>query len=227
VFRDNFDTIKRSLQSAQEEITDLQSNTAKLNLTNDFEKNTITRAVFQNCRDQKFDGGILDINLTVDFENGPYQIFRFSEPVNIDFLNLPGDPQLTDETTPIGIGKITLELYGDGGEPVTAGSFVVGRIYTITALGDTENEQWNTIAGTTGVTYNVNDVFTASSAGVGTGAAQEHRLLNFVTTGGTVYKKDSSFPAAVSVLSSVNPIFIEVWRHSSAVIFMRYLGQYS
>jgi hypothetical protein len=36
-FRDNFDTIKTSLRAGQEEITALQSDTAKLNDNNDFE----------------------------------------------------------------------------------------------------------------------------------------------------------------------------------------------
>lgn len=171
VFRDNFDTIKRSLQSAQEEITSLQDNTAKLNLTNDFEKNTITRAVFQNCRDQKFDGGIIETDLTIDFENGPYQIFRFKTNSNIDFLNLPGDPQITDEVVPIGVGKITLEIYKNGSET--------------------------------------------------------SKTISFITSGGTVYKKDPAFPGTVTVTSNDDPIFIEVWRHSSEVIFLKYLGQYS
>ena len=171
VFRDNFDTIKRSLQSAQEEITDLQANTAKLNLTNDFEKNTIERAVFQNCRDQKFDGGLIESNLTIDFENGPYQIFRFKTNSNVDFLNLPGDPALADETVPIGVGKITLELYKNGSDP--------------------------------------------------------SKTVSFITSGGTIYKKDPSFPETITLTSNDNPVFIEVWRHSSSVIFLRYLGLYS
>ncbi len=171
VFRDNFDTIKRSLQSAQEEITDLQANTAKVNLTNDFEKNTITRAVFQNCRDQKFDGGIIESNMTIDFENGPYQIFRFKTNSNIDFLNLPGDPSLADEAVPIGVGKITLEIYKNGSDP--------------------------------------------------------SKVITFISSGGTVFKKDPSFPGTITLTSNDNPIFIEAWRHSSDVIFLRYLGQYS
>ena len=51
--------------------------------------------------------------------------------------------------------------------------------------------------------------------------------LSFTTSGGTVIKKDPSFPGTVTINSSTNPIFIEVWRHSPTVIFMRYLGQYS
>jgi len=49
-----------------------------------------------------------------------------------------------------------------------AGSFITGSTYAITELGDTN---WNTTAGTTGVTYAVGDVFTASNAGAGSGKA--------------------------------------------------------
>ena len=50
VFRDNFDTIKTSLRNASTEITSLQTDTAKLNLDNDFELKKIQRAVLQNNR---------------------------------------------------------------------------------------------------------------------------------------------------------------------------------
>lgn len=49
-----------------------------------------------------------------------------------------------------------------------AGSFVTSSTYAITELGNTN---WNTAAGTTGVTYAVGDVFTAANAGSGTGKA--------------------------------------------------------
>jgi len=48
-----------------------------------------------------------------------------------------------------------------------------------------------------------------------------------------VIKKDAAFPAPFIVTSaeaaagSGNPIFIEVWKHKSDRIFLRYLGQFS
>jgi hypothetical protein len=113
-FRDNFDTIKTSLRAGQEEITALQANTAKLNEDNDFEDNEISRAVFRDVMDQRFDGGIIALPttlLTVDYENGGYQVFRFAANMNIDFQNLPEN---SSASGPIGCGRITLELYGDG-----------------------------------------------------------------------------------------------------------------
>jgi hypothetical protein len=95
-FRDNFDTIKTSLRAGQEEITTLQANTAKTNEDNDFEDNEISRAVFRDVMDQRFDGGVITLPttlLTVDYENGGYQVFRFSANMNIDFdLSDPSSP---------------------------------------------------------------------------------------------------------------------------------------
>ncbi len=115
VFRDNFDTIKTSLRNATDEITDLQTNTAKTNLDNDFGLNKISNALLQNNREQKWSGGSVTASpTTIDFEQGSYQIYTVGANVTFDFLNFPGDPVFTAEATPIGIGKVTLELYSDG-----------------------------------------------------------------------------------------------------------------
>ena len=50
----------------------------------------------------------------------------------------------------------------------TAGNFVVGYKYQISVLGDTD---WNTVAGTSGLTYQVDDIITAAATGLGTGIA--------------------------------------------------------
>ena len=63
---------------------------------------------------------------------------------------------------------------------VTAGSFVAGKKYKIVNLGTTTD--WNTAAGTTGVTYVVGDTFTAAVAGTGDGT------VNLVVSG----QKDAS-----------------------------------
>ena len=53
---------------------------------------------------------------------------------------------------------------------VNAGSFVVGRTYIITTLGNTD---WNVVAGTTGLTYFVGSQVVAAAAGSGTGVASD------------------------------------------------------
>lgn len=54
---------------------------------------------------------------------------------------------------------------------ITPIDFVSGRRYTITSVGTTTN--WNTVAGTTGVTYNVGDTVIAVTAGTGDGTATD------------------------------------------------------
>jgi hypothetical protein len=170
VFRDNFDTIKTSLNTANTEITDLQTNVARTDVDNDFNRKLISSAVMLNNYDKKFDGGVIAAPLTVDYENGNYQIFRFGVNTTVEFLNFPND-----ESSPTGLGKVTLELYGDG----TA------------------------------------------------------RTLTFITTGGTVIKKNPTFPTPFIVTSaeaaagSGNPLIIEVWKHKSDRIFLNYVGQFS
>lgn len=113
-FRDNFDTIKTNFRFAQEDITDVKSNAAFQDQDNDFENNEISRAVFRNTMEKKFDGGIVGAETalyTIDYENGNYQVVRFAANMNIDFQNLPEN---SSAAGPIGVGRITLELYGDG-----------------------------------------------------------------------------------------------------------------
>lgn len=63
------------------------------------------------------------------------------------------------------------------GVEFTVGSLTVGQEYMITDLGTTPQADWNTIAGTTGVTYIIGDKFTAASnTGTGDGTAIDFRL---------------------------------------------------
>lgn len=109
VFRDNFSTIKRSLNSAQTEITDLQNNTAKLNEENNFQENIISQAILTRNTDFVTDKGqIITTTNTIDFEDGPYQIIRFGNTggaISLDFIQFPINSGK--------VGKVTLELYGN------------------------------------------------------------------------------------------------------------------
>ena len=82
----------------------------------------------------------------------------------------------------------TLGLLGNAtpvvGITSTAGSFVVGRYYTITSLGTTTTQaNWNTIAGTTGKTYAINSTFVCANAGAGNGTAISSPGLQRTSTG--------------------------------------------
>ena len=114
-FRDNFDTIKVSLRSAQEEITDLQANTAGLELVetengSDFGGREISNAILRDTLVKAYGGGVIpgDVaTLTIDYENGGYQKFQFAGNISIDFQNFP------DNVSIGGLGKVTLELTAD------------------------------------------------------------------------------------------------------------------
>ena len=60
---------------------------------------------------------------------------------------------------------------------VSAPSFVNGTEYYITALGNTTQTQWNTVAGTTGVVYTIGSIFTATQGGTGTGTARNRNTV--------------------------------------------------
>ena len=115
VFRDNFNTIKTSLASAKTEINELLGAAARLDNSNDFGLNIVQNALLQNNREQKWNGGAPSTSpITIDYENGSYQIYIINHAATIDFFRFPGDPVFTAETTPIGWGKVILELYSDG-----------------------------------------------------------------------------------------------------------------
>jgi len=57
------------------------------------------------------------------------------------------------------------------GTSVTAGSFVTGKKYVITSLGNTTQAQWEAAGLSSTLTAAVNSVFTATGAGTGTGTA--------------------------------------------------------
>ena len=67
---------------------------------------------------------------------------------------------------------------------LTVGSLVVGSYYAIASLGTTSQAQWNTLAGTSGVTYIVGSVFKAAantqSIGNGTVVSHTHLAANHI-----------------------------------------------
>lgn len=68
----------------------------------------------------------------------------------------------------------------------TAGSFVTSGRYIIRTLTGTTQAEWNTAAGTSGLTYAVGDIFTAAAAGAGTGTAQ--RVYYVIRTDANTFK---------------------------------------
>jgi hypothetical protein len=105
VFRDNFDTIKNNFRSAQEEITDLQTFTVRVDSDNDFNNFKIVNALLQRTAEVYSDNGNFQ-GAAIDWENSSYQRYVISGSVNVQFQNLY---QENEDLEPR-VGRITVEL---------------------------------------------------------------------------------------------------------------------
>lgn len=118
VFRDNFDTIKNSLRAAQEEITDLQNNSAPLNADANFRGNRIEQAKLRNVVDELYGPTQWpEDTLEVSFANGSYQSFILTTGTTIEFTEFSGEN--TPNDAPEGVAKIRLELKSSAEEART------------------------------------------------------------------------------------------------------------
>ena len=84
-FRDNFATIKSSLASAKSEISDLQENTAKLDVNNNFNQTVISNAKLRNTPQVYFNKNINeDTTHELLITDGHYQQLNVNGTANID-----------------------------------------------------------------------------------------------------------------------------------------------
>ena len=72
---------------------------------------------------------------------------------------------------------VTRDIRVGPSDEINAGSFVTNIEYYITDLGNTTQAQWNSVAGTSGVVYNLGGIFTAQNAGTGTGKARNRTTV--------------------------------------------------
>ena len=110
-FRDNFKLIKTGLTTAASEITTLQTNTAKLDATNDFNGNNISEANFIANSEEVFVTDEISFSQKIRFINGHYQIITVGE-------NTPITLTLTDWPATGKLGKMRLAVKGDGSTPI-------------------------------------------------------------------------------------------------------------
>jgi hypothetical protein len=93
-FRDNYRNIYLALDSANNEITDLQTNLVRLNQDNDFGQSLVKQAQFQDCSVSVYDKTAVNItgDVTLDYKNGSYQKISLAAGAhNITITNWPGD----------------------------------------------------------------------------------------------------------------------------------------
>lgn len=109
-------------------------------------------------------------------ENTPVVFTKIDTPIGIDLMGglISGTTYYIRSI--VDARRFTVSATQGGDElplttstTVNAGSFVVGQKYGIVNLGTTTD--WNTVAGTTGKTYQIGDIFVAATTGTGNGVA--------------------------------------------------------
>ena len=86
-FRNNFSTIKNNFTAAKSEIEDLQTNTAKLNASNDFLGNDLTGGNLVSNTEKLYAGGTIVAPQNVSFANGNFQTFTIGGNITLTFTN--------------------------------------------------------------------------------------------------------------------------------------------
>ena len=108
-FRDNFNIIKNNFAAAYAEISDLQSNSAKLNESNNFNGSVIEDAQLRSVTSQYYNGGTITQGQSINFGNGLYQTLRLNLDLNTPSVTLT----LANWPDTERLAKITVELYGN------------------------------------------------------------------------------------------------------------------
>ena len=103
-FRDNFNIIKNNFVAAKTEIETLQTDTAKLNVSNNFLTNNITNAILLNNSEGYFAGGTVNTSQNVNFSNGHHQSFTVGADVTLTLTGWPATGKA---------GKICLYINND------------------------------------------------------------------------------------------------------------------
>lgn len=109
-FRNNFNTVKNNFTAAKSEIEALQTNTAKLNASNDFLGNDVSGANLIANTEKIYAGGTITSPQNVSFTNGNYQTFTIGNSLTLTFADWP---------TANKVGKIRIVLLDTLGDSTT------------------------------------------------------------------------------------------------------------
>ena len=108
-FRDNFQIIKTGLATATSEITTLQSTTAKLTTSNDFNGTNIADANIQLQTSQYHNVGTVVAGQNISFLNGHYQTMTVNLPVGTASISFA----LADWPSTQGYAEMTAHFLGN------------------------------------------------------------------------------------------------------------------
>ena len=108
-FRDNFTIIKTGLATAGSEITSLQSNTAKLNASNDFNGSDIADANFSLNTEKYHNIGTVTTGMNISFLNGHYQSLTINLNEGVGTINFA----LADWPDRDHLAKMTVQMFGN------------------------------------------------------------------------------------------------------------------
>lgn len=106
-FRDNFESIVDNLDTAKNELEDLQDNVARTDKTSDFNSNTIRDTDFLQTTNSVFEIGNSLTDQEVNFANGHYQTVEVGADITLTLSGWPDADRLA---------KITVGLLSDGSE---------------------------------------------------------------------------------------------------------------
>lgn len=108
-FRDNYSNIKNGLLALAGEVTTLQSDSAYITQTNNFQQNIIQNASLQSVSSVIGTHvlGAIGGNQTVDYTEGNFQRWNITSATNFSFTNWP-----VDANSNYTYGSVVLELSG-------------------------------------------------------------------------------------------------------------------
>lgn len=164
VFRDNFDTIKNSLQAAKSEVTDLMNTTAKVTADNDFDNNKVSNVILQNVKGLKYDTGVwnavspaTEVNINLDYDNGLYQIARIGANATVlvsglsetEYTVLRLELYSTSSTS----YTVNIDAGGGGSTVKTNSTYPAGGVTVSSSVNPVILEIWKHNANTVFVNY--------------------------------------------------------------------------
>jgi hypothetical protein len=221
-FRDNFGAIKDSLNFTSDRLTNLTETTVKLGVQNTFTTDASLETVkFVGCSESTVKPGsaiVASSGQEINYGTGSYHSIVLTNSTTLDIVGFPMPADTEDGR----YAKLRLEAVLSPFSATTAGSFVVGRTYTIQAIGTTNFTAIGAISNTVGIT------FKATGVGSGNGTAKEAKTLAFAnpTPAGTI-KYAGEWPGTLYVTSETNPVVVEFWSYDGGeTVYARYIGHY-